>query len=550
MEHPFHPRRRALALAMTATAALGSAQAAEISTGVPELSLRWDNTLKYSAARRLHDADPALATDPNQDDGDTNFRQAGLISSRWDWLTEVEAKYQAFGLRLSGAAWHDALYLRDNRNNTAGAFGPGTSAVNSTQVSAPNQFTPDARKTHGRDAEVLDAFVSARMDLGSMPTTLRLGQHTVVWGESLFFGDNAVAGATASVDVAKAVSVPNLRFQELLRPVPQVSGQVQINDKVTALAFYQFRFKGNRLPQSGSYFSPVDFGPGGDIILTPSGPLLRGPDQGQRDSGQGGVSVRLRGDEVDLGLHAVRVHAKNPIVVTNLANGTHYHQWHTGTDVLGLSASHSLGRFNLAAEASVRHNQELLSPNAYDIGGGAQYAVGRTGHINVSAFAPGLGRSALWDDALLLGELAWTRVLSIDRNADTMSGCTPAFLPGSVCQPNGSRDVLRLQMLLEPVYYQVASGLDLRVPVGLSFTPKGSRNSFGAIAGVENGGSVNVGINATWLDTWRIGLSATHFFGGRSLLFSPVGPAPTQAWNYGQPMRDRDHVSFVISRTL
>jgi hypothetical protein len=548
MHHVPRPTRSVLVLALAA--ALGGAQAAEISTGVPELSLRWDNTIKYSAARRLNDADPALAADPNQGDGDTNFRQAGLISSRWDLLSEVEATYKGLGLRVSAAAWQDALYLRENRNNTAGAFGPGTSAVNVSSLAAPNQFSQEARKVHGRNAEVLDAFVSGRLDIGGTPLTLRLGQHTVVWGESLFFGDNAIAGATSSVDVAKAVSVPNLRFQEILRPVPQVSGQLQISDRITALAFYQFRFKENRLPQSGSYFSPSDFGPGGDMILTPGGPLMRTADRGQRDSGQGGLALRLRGEETDYGFYAVRFHSKNPIVVTNLTNGTHYHQWHTGTNALGASASRSLGDFNLAVEASVRSNQDLLSPNAYDLGAGAQYAVGRTAHLNLSAFAPGLGRTVLWDDALLLAEMAWTRELSVSRNADTLSGCTPAYFPGTVCQPNGTRDAVRLQLMFEPVYYQVVSGLDLRVPIGVSFTPKGSRNSFGPIANAENGGSVNFGLAATWLDAWRVGLSATHYFGSRGVLFSAVGPAPTQAWNYRQTLRDRDFVSLVISRTL
>ncbi len=553
MHHPhFPPRLRppSGALAFAIAAALGSAHAGEIQTDVTDLSLRWDNTFKYSAARRLNDADPALASDANQGDGDTNFRKAGLISSRWDWLSEAELKYQGYGLRLSGAAWRDALYLRTNRNDTAGIFGPGTSAVNSTLAPAYNEFSPDVRKTHGRHAEVLDAFVSARLELGDTPVTLRLGQHTVVWGESLFFGDNAIAGTTSSVDVAKAVSVPNLRFQEILRPVPQASWQVQISDKLTALGFYQFRFKGNRLPQAGSYFSPVDFGPGSNAILTPTGPMLRTPDRGERDGGQAGLGLRLRGDETDLGIYAVRFHSKNPIVVTNITNGTHYLQWHTGTSALGASASRSVGNFNLAAEASLRSNQELLSPNAYDAGGGARYAVGRTAHLNLSAFASGLGRSALWDDAMLLGELAWTRVLSVTNGADTMSGCTPAFFPGTVCHPNATRDTLRVQGVFEPVYYQVIPGLDLRVPLGLSYMPEGSRNSFGPVAGAEGGGSVNLGLSATWLDTWRIGLSATHYFGRRNVLFSPIGPAPTQAWNYGQTLRDRNYVSFVISRTL
>ncbi len=543
-------RLRSTALMLAAAAVSGSASAADVDTGIPDLSLRWDNTLKYSAARRLQDADAALASDPNQGDGDTNFRKAGLISSRVDWLSELEAKYHGFGLRLSAAAWRDAVYLRGNRNNTAGVFGPGTSAVNSSQISSPTQFTPYVRKNHGRNAEVLDAFVSTRFELGGSAATVRLGQHTLQWGESLFFGDNGIAGAMSAIDVVKAVSVPNVRFQEILRPVPQLSGQVQLSDKLTAMAFYQLRFKENRLPGSGSYFSPVDFGVGGNLLFTPTGPLARTASRGQQDSGQGGVALKWRGDDADFGIYAVRFHAKNPVTIIAGPAGSYYDQWHTGINTLGASVSRSLGDFNIGAEASVRNNQDLLAPNAYDVGAGARYAVGRTAHVNVSAFAPSLGRSALWDDALLLGEIAFTRVLSVTRDADTLSGCTPVFFPGTVCRPNGSRDVVRLQMLFEPVYYQVISGLDLRVPIGLSFTPKDSRNQVGPVAGVEDGGSVNVGLTATWLESWRIGLSATHYFGKTRTLFTPIGPAPTQAWNHGQTLSDRDHVSLVVTHTF
>ncbi len=262
-------RRRRLSSAMLPMAALlaaGSASAAQIETDVPGLKLRWDNTVKYSTAYRLQDADPNLLGNVNLDDGDNNFRKSGFISNRLDLLSELEASYQQFGLRVSGAGWYDTVYNRRNDNNTAGAFGPGSSTVNSANPSDPTKFNSYTRRVHGRDAELLDAFVTGRFDLGGHSTTLRVGQHSVIWGESVFFGDNAIAGAMSPIDQAKALSVPNLRFQELLRPVPQVSAQVQITDELTAYGIYQLGWRANRQQGAGSYFSPLDFQPGGDLI--------------------------------------------------------------------------------------------------------------------------------------------------------------------------------------------------------------------------------------------------------------------------------------------
>jgi hypothetical protein len=527
------------------------AMALQFDTGNPDFKLRWDNNVKYSSAYRLRDADPALASDPNQGDGDTNFRQRGLISNRLDLLSEVEGSFGAVGARVSGAAWYDTVYNRGNQNNTGGLFGPGTSLVNSTEVANANEFTPYTRATHGRKGELLDAFVSTKLDLGGHATTVRLGQHTVVWGETLFFGDNGIAGAMSPVDVAKALSVPNLRFQEILRPVPQVSGQFQVNSDITAYAFYQLSWRENRSQGSGSYFSPVDFQAGGNLIFTGPGTVLtRGGTHKGKDGGQGGLSLRLRGDDMDYGLYAVRFNSKNPAIVTDFAHGTFYDNYHNGINVFGASANRSLGSFNYAVEASIRHNQDLLSPNAYDFGTGPSYGVGKTAHINVSAFGSNLGKSMLWDDAMLLVEAAYSRVLSIQRGADTLSGCGPALVPNSVCLPtNGTRDAYRFQALFEPAFYQALPGVDLRVPMGVGYQPRGSRNMVGPAPFAENGGSFNIGLSGSYLDVWRAGLSYTRFFGRRSTVFTPVGAA-TSVWNYGQVFGDRDYLSFNFTRTF
>src|ERR1041385_5326656 len=76
-----------------------------------DLDVRWDNTLQYTAAYRLFPQDRGLLTNPNWDDGDRNF-DPGLISNRLDLLSEFEATYGDFGLRLSGDGWDDTVYHR------------------------------------------------------------------------------------------------------------------------------------------------------------------------------------------------------------------------------------------------------------------------------------------------------------------------------------------------------------------------------------------------------------------------------------------------------
>jgi len=146
--------------------------AVEFNTGNPDVTARWDNTVKYNGAWRLRGQSEALLVDANMDDGDRNFNK-GLVSNRVDLLSEFDLAYQKrMGLRISGAAWYDTVYNTSNDN---------TSPATANQLSVPGrEFTRATRNLHGRDAELLDAFVYGQFNLGTMPANLRLGKHTVL----------------------------------------------------------------------------------------------------------------------------------------------------------------------------------------------------------------------------------------------------------------------------------------------------------------------------------------------------------------------------------
>ena len=129
--------RTALAAAVLAQFSLSpQAWALELETNSPDIKVRWDNTFKHSSALRMKDASSVLVNNPpasiNQDDGDRNFGK-GLISNRLDLLSELDASYRNFGMRISGAAWNDDVYNKSTDNN---------SPFTSNAVSVPGR--PDA----------------------------------------------------------------------------------------------------------------------------------------------------------------------------------------------------------------------------------------------------------------------------------------------------------------------------------------------------------------------------------------------------------------------
>jgi hypothetical protein len=284
---------RLLVLLITMALLPWQAQAFQFDVGNTDLSIRLDNTFKYSAAYRLKDQSDTLVADVNQDDGNRNFDK-GIVSNRFDWLGELDATLPIGGVRVSGAAWYDFVYNEDNDNDS-----PFTN--NSTSVSH-NEFTDETRDLHGRNVEVLDAFGYLNLEPGPLYITLRAGRHSLQYGETLFYGQNGIADAQGPLDLVKALTVPSSQFKEILRPVEQVSCEVQLTPELAVGGYYQWKWRETKLPAAGSYLSSLDFlGEGSETF----GPMSHVQDNEPDDSGQGGIKLTysLPTLGLDLGLY-------------------------------------------------------------------------------------------------------------------------------------------------------------------------------------------------------------------------------------------------------
>jgi hypothetical protein len=509
--------------------------------GDSEWRLRWDNTIKYSQAWRLQGADDKLVDAPTagglypsiQGQGNKNF-SSGLVSNRLDLFTEMDLSRENYGLRLSAAAWYDDIY---NQN---------------TDSSEQRHFLSDTRELHGRDAELLDAFVFVRGNVGeSSQGTLRLGRHSLIYGESLFYGGNGIANAQGPIDVVKLLSVPGTQFKEILRPVNQLSGQLQINPQLSVGAYYQFEWERSNLPGAGSYLSDVDaIGEGsGSLIDITGGATVHASDIEARNSGQGGVQLRYKpeGTELELGLYAARYHDKAPSGLYGYVNtagpspilGSYRQVFGEDIKTLGVSFSTASGPFNFAGEASLRWDAPLVSnlqvvlPGmAADNSDEALYAKGKTAHVNLSTIYL-LSPNALWDGGSVIAELAWNRTLSVTDNRAALDA-------------NTTRDATALRVLAEPAYFQVADGLDLSVPVGLGVVLDG-RSSAVSKSGFGNShaGDWSIGLKATYLQRWDFGVNYVNFFGKKG-----AGLREDGNFSYAQSLADRDFVSVYVKTTF
>ncbi|HEX7983833.1 MAG TPA: DUF1302 domain-containing protein [Duganella sp.] len=575
--------RPTLALAVAFT--LPHAHAVDIASPDPDLKVRLDLTPKYSSAYRLREPSPGLtrfdlAGDPNvvnEDDGDHNFRK-GLISSRFDMLAELDVTSANFGARLSGTGWYDGVYLRRNRYAGTPVFmaasptGGVLSTASNKPGQAPDQFLPGTRYQHGRGAEVLDAFVYAKGELGGMPGTVRVGKHTVQWGESLFFGQNGIANAQGPVNISKVLSVPAWQFKEVLLPVEQVSASLQVADGVQLGAYYQFKWRPSRLPGVGSYFSDSDLLPDGGVVnfgVDAKGvPVILAYDNRRdlppRNGGQGGVQLKWSpaGASFEYGFYAAQYHEKSPAVpVFDFINGNVHLAYAQDVRTFGASMTSSIGQLNWALEGSVRDNAALTSAPVVLVPGGAVtacghsdgnpcYAVGRTAHLNLSGIYV-LQPSALWQGGSVLAELAWNRTLKVTRDIFAPSPGATGVNGGLAA--NTTRDAWALRVIFEPQYFQVLPGVDVSLPIAVGYNPGGRSSAmFKFAGGVSGGGDYSVGIKGNYQNAWNFSLAYTNYFGAEGTLtqtLSPGNASPRQL-SFAQTLKDRGFVSLSVSRTF
>nr|WP_067297385.1 DUF1302 domain-containing protein [Marinobacterium profundum] len=526
-----------VACSMSVLMSVPVAQAFTIDTGNPNIRLSWDNSIRYSAGWRVEDKseDVLSSYNPNLDDGDRNFNK-GLISNRMDLLSEFDLSYdRRYGVRLSGAAWYDDVYNKGTDNDGSG--------LSNNLNGSFDEFPDETEELHGRDAEILDAFLYGNFNVDGKSLSLKAGQYTQIYGESLFFGGNGIAGAQAPVDIVKLLSVPGSTFQEILRPVGQLGANLVINESLSVGAYYQYEWEKARLPGAGSYFSFSDFADaGGDYMYLP--PALGGlshrvGDITPSDDGQFGAQIKIKDGNYEYGLYAAQYHDKFPQFYVRPGSSEYTLVYGESIKTLGASVSTLIGEANVAAEVSVRKDMPLAGVGnvVIDVAGNgdgdknALYPVGNTFHAQISAITL-MNESPLWDGATLLGEVAYNRITSIEENRGQLD-------------PNTTRSSAALRLLLELEYFQAMQGVDLKLPIGLGYGISGNPAIGGTGFSPEGGGDLSVGLKFDYLKTWRGGVQYTHYFGSAGGIVDS-----TAALSGDQVHADRDFISFNIQRSF
>lgn len=431
--------------------------------------LRWTNTVRLSTLYQFNKV-PPLAEDDCPAGLNCGYG-ADFAQGRADWLSELDWSRADYGLRASLEARKDAVE-------------PASSFI-----------------------DLSEAYVHGTFDLFGKPLTAAVGRQSVIWGESLYFAGNGIAGAQAPIDSTGGIDASGYAAAHFL-PVGQASLSWQVTSDITLLAFQQFEWRRNRIDPEDAY------APAGDVlgddhlsrlsIYNPEyGPIRYNRVDAAAPSGtdQFGAGLKLRRDEWDLGLYALQFDAKTPDIFYVRGIRTYALHYDRGAALLGASATGPVGDATMAAEISARRHAQLVQGGIFLDPGQPEDNIGPRGdtlHAQISATLPIEPFGLLPGGADWTTELAANRLLAVTANPDQLA-------------PGRTRDAAALRTTLTAKFYQVLPRVDLSVPLGLGWNFAGRSSVIPEMN--RDTGDLSLGVTATFDQGWSASLTVTHYFG-------------------------------------
>ncbi|MBF0101574.1 MAG: DUF1302 domain-containing protein [Desulfobacterales bacterium] len=256
----------------------------------------------------------------NGDEGNLNFDQYDPISQVAKGTSDMDMRLGNFGAFARVTYFYDYYILHHDFDR-----------LDITDNKA-------AKRQHGANVELLDAFLYTNTSIADTPFALRIGKQVINWGENTFIQHGI--SEFNPIEVPR-FRVPGAELKEALIPEGAVWTSLDLNSTIGLEAFYKFDYERTKLDGPGTYFSTNDFiADGGNYVQSGLGayPDLRafghagtiyphvverladgnGPNRKEvDDQGQYGGKVSLfttAFNATEFGFYFVNYHSKRPII--------------------------------------------------------------------------------------------------------------------------------------------------------------------------------------------------------------------------------------------
>src|SRR5687768_10583210 len=418
-----------------------AAGAFEFETGNTDLTMRMDTQVRYAVGVRGEDINPAFGNSPTYDETEYRFGKGKVMMNRLDLLTEMDAVYKGkYGFRLSAAGWHDHAYSSRKAVTNPGFLAPGLpySAIGNY---INNDYSSTTKRYHYEGGELLDAFGFANFDVAGKEANVKLGKHTVYWGEAFFTSAHGISYSQAPLDGLKGASSPGIEAKEVFMPINQLSGAVQLSPEWSLRGQYFLNWRPNRLPEGGTYFGAADmlFAGPDRLFAGAAGQIPRGPsvEPDRKGTNNFGLNLRYNPEKMSdttFGVYYRKFDETMPwapvfrIAPPSPVPRDYHLAYAKDTQLIAGSVQTAVGPVSVGGELIYRKDTALNSNTAFVSSNGSvrdfagvEGARGNTVHAVVNGVYL-LPRTSLWESGTLIGELVYSRLLKVTKNADLFKG--------------------------------------------------------------------------------------------------------------------------------
>jgi hypothetical protein len=546
---PWPPAACSALIAWLLCCGAAPASAAEIDTG-SALHLSWTNEVRLGTnympkPSLLYPAGPFFPAAEGGQGYPAAYRPAGFTAGRLDWLSALDLDAAGFGLRLAATAWDDAV--------GQGSYGRQSEGILAELPGAGRFLLLPVAGAASRRIELRDGFLHAALTPGDQKLTLRLGRHVLVWGESVYFSENGIAGAMAPANGAGGYGGSAYQSADAFLPVGQASFSWQPLGDLAIEGYWQFEYRANRPASDYDYFYGLPeslLGPAGRAQLAAASGwsptyLVRQATETPAGLDQFGLALRWHHEAVDYGFYGLSFDAKSPVTVLSVPglspadpyapppSGHYGLVYPHGVHLVGASLSGTIGDVTIGAEISGRFGMPLVSeaivvPSGGS--GGVPYPSGDTVQAQFSwSYAtpplPGIPAGASWTAEIAANDL--------------VGGISNAGQP----MPGRTRFAAAFRTVLAPQFFQVLPRLDLTLPVGFGYDLLG-RSAVDPLMN-HGAGDVELGVTATLEQVWRGSLQFTHYLGKPAVTLVPY-----DGTGVGRPPGVGDFLSVSIDRSF
>lgn len=516
--------------------------AVTIDTGNPDLKINWTTDFRLGFGWRVESIDSDLGDDPTMHQSDYSAKSGDMWKRRLDVMTEMDVIFKDdYGVRVSATGWYDNAY--DDHDLSSNPALRGISAYSDNKLSRQAQ-----RYYNGPSGEILDAFAFGTFNLGSTPVSMKVGQHSIIWGVSQVNASDAISWSQQPANLQKGAETPGASPKELALPLPQLSFQSQLSDTLSLAGYYHFDWKPNRQSEGGTFLGGPDFLyadsgrifaaaiPGLGNFYINQGEIIE-PDHKGR--GNYGVQLSLNPDWYSgtIGLVYRHMDEMQPWPVnfeidpTNPITGVRFHQvYNRGVDLFAAFTNFNWHDISWGAEISHRRGTALDSTGGPLPDGGLEGATGNTWHglLNAQAAMPIL---PLYDTGVIVAELAYTYLDKVTHNEQVFSKCADAK-DGAGC---ATRDASSFSLVLMPTWLQVLPGVDLTG--NLTVAGYGLHGNSAVLTGsAERAFAWSTGVTADINMRYKVGL-----------LYSDAGDVHDRIGAMGSTDRGRVTLTFQTS---